>query len=392
MTIRSYRDADVAGKRVLVRVDFNVPLAGGEIRDDTRIRAALPTISDLIDRGAAVVLISHLGRPKGERNPKYSLAPVAERLQSLLGRTVAFVPDIVGASAQEAANSLEPGNLLLLENLRFEMGEEQNDPALAKRLASLADVFVNDAFGAAHRAHASTEGVARLIPSFAGALMLAEIEALQRIVESPREGFVAIIGGAKVSDKITVLEHLVPKVETLLIGGGMANTFLLEQRIEIGKSLAEPESVGEARRVLELASTSGTRVRLPVDAVVALDINSTEPETVSVSEVTPAQSIFDIGPATIADFSNRIGEAATIFWNGPMGVFERPAFATGTTEIARVVADSGAYSVIGGGDSVAAVEAAGVADKISHISTGGGASLEFVEGRKLPGIEVLMDR
>jgi phosphoglycerate kinase len=392
MTIRSYRDADVAGKRVLVRVDFNVPLAGGEIRDDTRIRAALPTISDLIDRGAAVVLISHLGRPKGERNPKYSLAPVAERLQSLLGRTVAFVPDIVGASAQEAANSLEPGNLLLLENLRFEMGEEQNDPALARRLASLADVFVNDAFGAAHRAHASTEGVARLIPSFAGALMLAEIEALQRIVESPREGFVAIIGGAKVSDKITVLEHLVPKVETLLIGGGMANTFLLEQRIEIGKSLAEPESVGEARRVLELASTSGTRVRLPVDAVVALDINSTEPETVSVSEVTPAQSIFDIGPATIADFSNRIGEAATIFWNGPMGVFERPAFATGTTEIARVVADSGAYSVIGGGDSVAAVEAAGVADKISHISTGGGASLEFVEGRKLPGIEVLMDR
>jgi phosphoglycerate kinase len=392
MTIRSYRDAAVAGKRVLVRVDFNVPLAGGEIRDDTRIRAALPTITDLLDRRAAVILISHLGRPKGERNPKYSLAPVAERLQSLLGRPVAFIPDVVGASAHKAAKTLEPGNLLLLENLRFEMGEEQNDPALAKRLASLADVFVNDAFGAAHRAHASTEGVALLIPSFAGALMLAEIEALDRIVESQREGFVAIIGGAKVSDKITVLEHLVPKAETLLIGGGMANTFLLEQRIEIGKSLAEPESVGEARRVVELASTTGTRVRLPVDAVVALDVNSTEAETVSISEVAPAQSIFDIGPATTADFGERIRDAATIFWNGPMGVFEQPAFATGTTEVARAVADSGAYSVVGGGDSVAAVEAAGVADKISHISTGGGASLEFVEGRKLPGIEVLMDR
>jgi phosphoglycerate kinase len=389
MAIRSFREADVAGKRVLLRVDFNVPLDEGEIRDDTRIQAALPTIRELLDRGAGLILISHLGRPKGEPDPKFSLAPVATRLESLLDRPVDFVPDVVGDNATRAARELKPGQLILLENLRFEPGEEKNDPEMAGKLADLADVFVNDAFGAVHRAHASTEGVAHLLPSYAGRLLLAEIEALQRLFESPREGYVAILGGAKVSDKISVLEQLVPRIETLLIGGGMANTFLLEQRIEVGKSLVETDALGDARRVRDLATQSGTRVRLPVDTVVAPDIDSLETQTVSVSEVTPAQAIFDIGPLTIADFGQRIQAAKTIFWNGPMGVFERPPFANGTTEIARAVAESDAFSVIGGGDSVAAVEAAGLAGKISHISTGGGASLEFVQGRTLPGIEAL---
>jgi phosphoglycerate kinase len=389
MAIRSFREADVAGKRVLLRVDFNVPLDEGEIRDDTRIQAALPTIRELLDRGAGLILISHLGRPKGEPDPKFSLAPVATRLESLLDRPVDFVPDVVGDNATRAARELKPGQLILLENLRFEPGEEKNDPEMAGKLADLADVFVNDAFGAVHRAHASTEGVAHLLPSYAGRLLLAEIEALQRLFESPREGYVAILGGAKVSDKISVLEQLVPRIETLLIGGGMANTFLLEQRIEVGKSLVETDALGDARRVRDLATQSGTRVRLPVDTVVAPDIDSLETQTVSVSEVTPAQAIFDIGPLTIADFGQRIQAAKTIFWNGPMGVFERPPFAKGTTEIARAVAESDAFSVIGGGDSVAAVEAAGLAGKISHISTGGGASLEFVQGRTLPGIEAL---
>jgi phosphoglycerate kinase len=389
MAIRSFREADVAGKRVLLRVDFNVPLDEGEIRDDTRIQAALPTIRELLDRGAGLILISHLGRPKGEPDPKFSLAPVATRLESLLDRPVDFVPDVVGDNATRAARELKPGQLILLENLRFEPGEEKNDPEMAGKLADLADVFVNDAFGAVHRAHASTEGVAHLLPSYAGRLLLAEIEALQRLFESPREGYVAILGGAKVSDKISVLEQLVPRIETLLIGGGMANTFLLEQRIEVGKSLVETDALGDARRVRDLATQSGTRVRLPVDTVVAPDIDSLETQTVSVSEVTPAQAIFNIGPLTIADFGQRIQAAKTIFWNGPMGVFERPPFANGTTEIARAVAESDAFSVIGGGDSVAAVEAAGLAGKISHISTGGGASLEFVQGRTLPGIEAL---
>jgi phosphoglycerate kinase len=389
MAIRSYRDADVDGKRVMLRVDFNVPLDGTKIRDDTRIRAALPTIRDLLDRNAAVLLVSHLGRPKGQPNPKYSLAPVAERLSELLGQPVQFIDDVAGDAARDAAKNLRPGAILLLQNVRFEPGEEKNDPELAQRLAQLADLYVNDAFGAAHRAHASTEGIARLLPSYAGGLMLSEVEALQRLVDSPRDGFVAIIGGAKVSDKIGVLEHLVERVESLLIGGGMANTFLLERGNEIGTSLAEPDALDDARRVVQLAGQYGTAVLLPSDVVIAPSIDSDHTSTISADAVPTDQSIFDIGPDTIAGFSKRIGAAKTIFWNGPMGVFEKPQFATGTKEIARAVAESRAYSVIGGGDSVAAVEEAGVAGQISHISTGGGASLEFVEGRALPGIEAL---
>ena len=389
MAIRSYRDADVDGKRVMLRVDFNVPLDGTEIRDDTRIRAALPTIRDLLDRNAAVLLVSHLGRPKGQPNPKYSLAPVAERLSELLGQPVQFIDDVGGDAARDAAKNLRPGAILLLQNVRFEPGEETNDPELAQRLAQLADLYVNDAFGAAHRAHASTEGIARLLPSYAGGLMLSEVEALQRLVDSPRDGFVAIIGGAKVSDKIGVLEHLVERVDALLIGGGMANTFLLERGNEIGTSLAEPDALDDARRVVRLAGQYGTAVLLPSDVVIAPSIDSDQTSTISADAVPTDQSIFDIGPDTIAGFSKRIGAAKTIFWNGPMGVFEKPQFATGTKEIARAVAESRAYSVIGGGDSVAAVEEAGVAGQISHISTGGGASLEFVEGRALPGIEAL---
>jgi phosphoglycerate kinase len=389
MAIRSYRDADVDGKRVMLRVDFNVPLDGTKIRDDTRIRAALPTIRDLLDRNAAVLLVSHLGRPKGQPNPKYSLAPVAERLSELLGQPVQFIDDVAGDAARDAAKNLRPRAILLLQNVRFEPGEEKNDPELAQRLAQLADLYVNDAFGAAHRAHASTEGIARLLPSYAGGLMLSEVEALQRLVDSPRDGFVAIIGGAKVSDKISVLEHLVERVESLLIGGGMANTFLLERGNEIGTSLAEPDALDDARRVVQLAGQYGTAVLLPSDVVIAPSIDSDQTSTISADAVPTDQSIFDIGPDTIAGFSKRIGAAKTIFWNGPMGVFEKPQFATGTKEIARAVAESRAYSVIGGGDSVAAVEEAGVAGQISHISTGGGASLEFVEGRALPGIEAL---
>jgi len=373
----------------MLRVDFNVPLDGTKIRDDTRIRAALPTIRDLLDRNAAVLLVSHLGRPKGQPNPKYSLAPVAERLSELLGQPVQFIDDVAGDAARDAAKNLRPRAVLLLQNVRFEPGEEKNDPELAQRLAQLADLYVNDAFGAAHRAHASTEGIARLLPSYAGGLMLSEVEALQRLVDSPRDGFVAIIGGAKVSDKISVLEHLVERVESLLIGGGMANTFLLERGNEIGTSLAEPDALDDARRVVQLAGQYGTAVLLPSDVVIAPSIDSDQTSTISADAVPTDQSIFDIGPDTIAGFSKRIGAAKTIFWNGPMGVFEKPQFATGTKEIARAVAASRAFSVIGGGDSVAAVEEAGVAGQISHISTGGGASLEFVEGRALPGIEAL---
>jgi phosphoglycerate kinase len=391
MAIRSYVDANVSGKRVLVRVDFNVPLDGSEIRDDTRIRAALPTIQNLLDRDAAVILISHLGRPKGQPNPKYSLAPVAKRLSTLLDRSVSFVPDVIGEQAVNAARQLQPGSVLLLENVRFEPGEEKNDAALAAKLAALADVYVNDAFGAAHRAHASTEAIAHLLPAFAGTLMLGEIDALQRLVDSPRAGFVAIIGGAKVSDKISVLERLVDQVDSLLIGGGMANTFLLERGHEVGTSLAEADATDDARRVVELAKQRGTTILLPADVVVAPGIESDKTTVVSIEAVPSDQGIFDIGPEAINTFASAIRNARTIFWNGPMGVFEKPQFATGTTAIANAVADSDAFSVIGGGDSVAAVEAAGVADKISHISTGGGASLEFVEGRTLPGIEALRE-
>ena len=391
MNLRSFEKADVQGKRVLVRVDFNVPMDRDSIRDDTRIRSAIPTIENLLRRGASVVLISHLGRPKGQANPKYSLRIVADHLATLLKVPVQFVDDIVGAAATEATSNLKPGELLLLENVRFEAGEESNDPDLARKLANLADLFVNDAFGAAHRAHASTEGIAHFLPSYAGLLMIAEVEALSRLNQVPRAGFLALIGGAKVTDKIGVIEKLVPKVETLAIGGGMANTFLLERGLEIGKSLAEPDALNEARAIRELAESSGTRLLLPTDVVIAESIDASDTRTIAVESVPADMSIFDIGPDSVRAYCESAKTASTIFWNGPMGVFEKEPFANGTLAVARAVAESSAFSLVGGGDSVAAVEAAGVAEQISHISTGGGASLEFVEGRTLPGLAVLVD-
>lgn len=391
MRTRSVRDADVAGKRVFVRVDFNVPLDGASITDDTRIRAALPTINLLLERGARVILCSHLGRPKGRVDERYRLAPVATRLSELLGRPVKNVNDVAGPDAQAAANALRDGEVLLLENARFEPGEEKNDPELARAMASLAEVFVNDAFGAAHRAHASTAGIADYLPSYAGLLMDAEVAALGRLISSPERPFVTILGGAKVSDKLAVIENLIPRVSTLVIGGGMANTFLLAQGHAIGTSLAEHDFAQKATELLALAATHGVDVLLPTDVVVAPTIDG-EPTVVEVDGVAEDRAIFDIGPETAKRFSARIAGAKTVFWNGPMGVFEQPAFAAGTKSIAQAVAAADAFTVVGGGDSVAAVEQMGVADRISHISTGGGASLEFVEGRELPGLAPLKVR
>jgi phosphoglycerate kinase len=391
MKTRSVRDASVAGKRVFVRVDFNVPLDGQTITDDTRIRAALPTIEHLVDQGAKVILCSHLGRPKGKPNDAFRLNPVSNRLAELLGKPVKTVSDVVGPEAKEAAARLADGEILLLENVRFEPGEEKNDPNLARELASLADIYVNDAFGAAHRAHASTAGIARFLPAYAGFLMDAEVSALQRLLDAPERPFITILGGAKVSDKLAVIENLIPKVDALLIGGGMANTFLLAQGRRIGSSLAERDFEGKARELLKQAADSGTEILLPIDVAVAADLDG-KPEIVSVDNVRDDRAIFDIGPESVATFTARIGAAKTIFWNGPMGVFEKPAFANGTRAIALAVANSDAFTVVGGGDSVAAVEQTGVADQISHISTGGGASLEFVEGRELPGLTPLQEK
>ncbi len=388
MKIRSIRDADVQGKRVLVRVDFNVPMEGGRITDDTRIRAALPTIQDLVNRGAAVILVSHLGRPKGTVVDTLRLARIGKHLAELIGRPVQVATDVAGPDAQAKARTLKPGEILLLENVRFEPGEEKNDPELAKRIAALADLFVNDAFGTAHRAHASTVGVAAYLPAYAGYLMEAEIHALQRLLDNPDRPYVAILGGAKVSDKLGVLRNLLDRVDGMLIGGGMANTFLLAQGVSIGTSLAEPELTGEASEILTRAQERGVAIALPVDVVVAPNLDS-DGKVVPIDQIPAGHAIYDIGPETISHFSRQIASARTVFWNGPMGVFERPQFANGTLEIARAVAAASAYTVVGGGDSIAALELAGVADHISHISTGGGASLEFIEGRALPGIVAL---
>ena len=391
MTKRSITEAEVRGKRALVRVDFNVPLRDGEVADDTRVRAALPTIEDLLDRGAAVVLATHLGRPKGRPDPAYSVAPIARRLSQLLGASVAAVPVVAGPEAEQAAAALRPGDVLLLENTRFEPGEESNDPALAGALAKLGDLYVNDAFGAAHRAHASTVGVAELLPSYAGLLLQREVTALSRLIDNPERPFVAILGGAKVSDKLGVLDHLLGRVDALLLGGGMANTMLLAQGHEIGSSLAEPDRVNDARRLVARAAEGGVLLLAPTDVVTAESVESTVTTVVPVEDVPADQSIFDIGPDTIARFCEEISTAGTVFWNGPMGVFERPAFENGTLAIARCVAETDAFTVVGGGDSLAAIEAAGVGERIDHISTGGGASLEYLEGRTLPGIAALPD-
>lgn len=389
MAKRSVASADVRGKRVVVRVDFNVPLRDGDVVDDTRIRAALPTLRLLLDKGAALVLMTHLGRPKGTPNPAYSVAPVARRLSELLGRPVKTVPAVTGPEAERAAAELQPGDVLLLENTRFEPGEEKNDAALAAGLARLGDLYVNDAFGSAHRAHASTVGIAERLPTYAGLLLQREEEILSRLLQDPERPFVAILGGAKVSDKLAVIGQLLERVDALLLGGGMANTILLAQGREIGQSLAEPELVDDARRLIATARGRGIALLLPTDVVVAPSIDSDDATVVSVDHVPAEAAIFDIGPETIRRYCEQVGGARTIFWNGPMGVFERPRFATGTIEVARCVADADAFSVVGGGDSVAAVKAAGVADRIDHISTGGGASLEFLEGRTLPGIAAI---
>lgn len=391
MTKRSVSEADVRGKRVLVRVDFNVPLQGDQVTDDTRIRAALPTIQLLLDRGAAVILASHLGRPKGKPDPKYSIAPAAARLTQLLGRDVRTATDVVGADAQAAAQALQPGQILVLENTRFEPGEETNDPELSRSLAALADMFVNDAFGAAHRAHASTVGVAEILPAYAGLLLLHETSTLSRLLDAPERPFVAILGGAKVSDKLAVIGHLLKRVDALLLGGGMANTLLLAEGKEIGESLAEPDLAEQARGLMAEARTRGVSILVPNDVLVAANIDSEHPRIVSSSEVPSEMAIFDIGPDTVREYCSQVSAARTVFWNGPMGVFEKTPFAGGTIGIARCVADSPAFTVVGGGDSIAAIEAAGVADEIDHISTGGGASLELLEGRSLPGIAAIPD-
>ena len=391
MTKRAIADADVRGKRVLVRVDFNVPLSDGEITDDTRIRAALPTIAALRDAGAAVILATHLGRPKGKPDPKYSVAPIARRLGELLDTDVKTVPVVVGPAAEAAAADLAPGDVLLLENTRFEPGEEANDPQLAAALARLADLFVNDAFGAAHRGHASTVGVASYLPAYAGLLLQREERVLAGLLTDPDRPFVAILGGAKVSDKLAVVGHLLDRVDALLLGGGMANSLLLAQGYEIGQSLAEPDRIDDANQLIAAARQRGVALLLPTDVVVAASMDSETTTIVEVDAVPADQSIFDIGPATISRYCAQIESARTIFWNGPMGVFEKPPFAQGTLGIARCVAAVDAFTVVGGGDSVAAVEAAGVAGDIAHISTGGGASLEFLEGRELPGIAAIPD-
>ncbi|MGN6812425.1 MAG: phosphoglycerate kinase, partial [Thermomicrobiales bacterium] len=379
--------------RAIVRVDFNVPLDGDQITDDTRIRAALPTIQALRDGGAAVVLMSHLGRPKGQANPKYSLAPAARRLSELLGAPVPLQPDCVGPQVEAAVRALQPGDVTLLENLRFHPEEEANDPGFARQLAALGDVYVDDAFGSAHRAHASTEGITHDLPAVAGLLMERELAALSRALDNPAHPFVTILGGAKVSDKIGVIQNLLGKVDALLIGGGMANTFLAAQGHPIGKSLNEPDKADLARELLDQAKERNVTLALPADVVVAPEMKADAPRhTVGIDDVLDDQAIFDIGPRTIAAYKDLLDGAQTVVWNGPMGVFEVAPFAAGTRAIAEAVAASDAFSIVGGGDSVAAIEEAGLADRISHVSTGGGASLEFLEGRELPGVAALDDR
>ena len=402
MSKLSIRDLPLNNKRILMRVDFNVPLDGGRVMDDTRIRETLPSIEYALRHGARLILASHLGRPKGKPNPKMSLKPVAERLRILLddvlrrGENVGFSPDCIGLQAEEMATKLEQGQTLLLENLRFHAEEEANEQEFARQLAKMCDFYVNDAFGSAHRAHASTEGIAHFVEkSAAGLLMEKELEYLGKALTHPQKPFVAILGGAKVSDKIGVIQHLMTKVDTFIIGGGMAYTFLKAQGHEIGKSLLEGDKIELAKQTLQHAKEKHVQILLPVDHVVADKVEAgAHIQRIGEGQPIPADGIaVDIGPKTIELFTSEVGTARTIVWNGPMGVFEIEAFAKGTRKLAEAVADNGAaVSIVGGGDSVAAVKAAGVADKITHISTGGGASLEFLEGKKLPGVEALTDK
>lgn len=394
MNKKSIKDIDVKGKRVFCRVDFNVPMENGNVTDDTRIRAALPTIQHLSEQGAKVILASHLGRPKGQVVEEMRLTPVAKRLSELLERNVAKSNEAYGDIAKSEIEKLNDGDILLLENVRFYPGEEKNDPELAKAFADLADVYVNDAFGAAHRAHASTEGIARHLPAVSGFLMEKEMEVLGKALSNPERPFTAIIGGAKVKDKIGVIENLLDKVDNLIIGGGLAYTFVKAQGHEIGKSLLEEDKMDLANSFIKLAEEKGVRFYMPVDVVVADDFsNSANTKEVAIDSIPADWEALDIGPKTREIYADVIKSSKLVIWNGPMGVFEIDKFANGTKRVAEALAEAGGtYSIIGGGDSAAAVEKFNLADKMSHISTGGGASLEFMEGKQLPGVVALNDK
>lgn len=392
---KTVRDVDVAGKKVLLRCDFNVPLdkATGAITSDKRITAALPTIQYLLENGAAVIACSHMGKPKGERKMELSLAPVAKRLGELLGREVIFAADTVGPDAKAKAEALKPGEVLLLENTRFEPGETKNDPELAKNLASMAELYVSDAFGSVHRAHASTVGVAEVLPAVSGFLVARELEVMGKALDDPKRPFVAVLGGAKVSDKINVIGNLLNKADTVIIGGGMAYTFIKAQGGSIGTSLLEEDKQALALETLAAAREKGVKLLLPVDTLAAKEFSAdAQPVSMDAAAIPKDMMGLDIGPKTVELFCGALKGAGTVVWNGPMGVFEFDAFAGGTRAMARAIAESGAVSIVGGGDSAAAVEQMGYADRITHISTGGGASLEFLEGKELPGVACLQDR
>lgn len=393
MNKKSIKDIDVKGKRVFCRVDFNVPMQNGVITDDTRVRAALPTIQHLMDQGAKVILASHMGRPKGQAVEELRLTPVAKKLSELLGKEVAKADEAYGEAVEAQIAKMNDGDVLLLENVRFYPGEEKNDPELAKAFANLADIFVNDAFGAAHRAHASTEGIAKYIPAVSGFLMQKELDVLGKAMSNPERPFTAIIGGAKVKDKIGVIENLLDKVDNLIIGGGLAYTFIKAQGYEIGTSLLEEDKIDLAKSFMKQAEEKGVKFYMPIDAVIAPEFGeNVESKVVDIDSIPADWMSLDIGPKTAALYADVIKNSKLVIWNGPMGVFEFDKFANGTKAVAQALADSDAYSVVGGGDSAAAAEKFELADKMSHISTGGGASLEFIEGKELPGVVALNDK
>ncbi|QDP41206.1 phosphoglycerate kinase [Radiobacillus deserti] len=393
MNKQTIRDVELKGKKVFCRVDFNVPLSNGEVSDDTRIRAALPTIQYLVEQGAKVILASHLGRPKGQVAEDLRLDSVAKRLSELLGKTVTKTDEVYGDEVNQAISQLQEGDVLLIENVRFQPGEEKNDPELAKQFAAMADLFVNDAFGAAHRAHASTAGIADHLPAVAGFLLEKELNVLGKALSNPDRPFTAIIGGAKVKDKIGVIENLLDKVDNLIIGGGLAYTFVKARGFEIGKSLLEEDKIDLAKEFMQKAKDKGVNMVMPVDVIVADDFsNDANTQVVSIEEIPADWEALDIGPQTREKYAQIVADSKLVIWNGPMGVFEIDAFANGTKAVADALADTKGYTVIGGGDSAAAVEKFGLADKMDHISTGGGASLEFMEGKALPGVEALSDK